>query len=206
MMRYLEILFCLLLALPINAHAQAQSYADDILDYREGYKTGLLKGRHPLKQPDTAYVQYYNVDAAYRVTAYFVMVTGTRPFPVRMAHGGQGRSVREYGYIYFNLGSASLKLYVYRFLDMENNPELSDRLFIPFTDRTNYKETFHGRRYLDLSANDIKNNKVTLDFNKCYNPHTAYEKGFPYIIPPEKNSLHIEIKAGEKIFGHNPGY
>jgi uncharacterized protein (DUF1684 family) len=101
---------------------------------------------------------------------------------------------------------ASLKLYVLRFVDMITNATLSDQLFIAFTDRTNYKETFLGGRYLDLSTNDIKDNNVELDFNKCYNPHTAYEKGYPYLIPPTENSLIIDIKAGEKIFGHNPGY
>jgi len=199
-----KLILCWLIAMPILVNAQ--SYVDDITDFRDGYKMSLLTGSHALKPADTAYVRFYDIDPDYRVKAFFVPINGAKPFPINTAHGGVRKSVRVYGYIYFNLMGAALKLYVYRFLDMENNPQLSDKLFIPFVDRTNYKETFGGGRYLDLSANDIKNNEVIIDFNKCYNPHTAYEKGYPYIIPPNANKLRIEIKAGEKIFGHDPGY
>jgi len=200
-----KLISAMLLVLPLWASAQS-SYEEDMLDYRQGYKASLLRGHHPLKPEDTAYLRFYDIDPAYRVNAFFVIVTGTKPFLMKNEHGGMYKAVRTYGYVYFNLMGASLKLYVYRFLDMQNNTDLNDQLFIPFTDRTNYRETFHGGRYLDLSIDDIKDGKVTIDFNKCYNPHTAYEKGYPFIIPPRANSLRIDIEAGEKIFGHNPGY
>ena len=200
-----RLIFIFLFTLPLPVRAQP-SYFEDMLDYRQGYKESLLNGRHGLKPEDTGYLRFYDIDPNYQVQAFFVIVTGTKPFPIKTMHGGISKSVRMYGYIYFNLMGAALKLYVSRFLNMENNAELGDQLFIPFTDRTNYRETFQGGRYLDLSTNDIKDGKVIIDFNKCYNPHTAYEMGYPYVVPPPVNRLRIDIKAGEKIFGHNPGY
>lgn len=201
-----NIICALLIALPLLVRAQSSSYIEDMLDYREGYKESLLHGNHALKPEDTGYIRFYGVDPEYKVQAFFVIITGAKPFAIKTEHGGISKAVREYGYVYFNLRGAPLKLHIYRFVDMETKPGLSDHLFIPFTDHTNYKETFPGGRYLDLSINDIKDNKVIIDFNKCYNPHTAYEKGYPYIVPTSDNHLNIDIKAGEKIFGHNPGY
>ena len=187
----------LLLMLPVVANAQ--SYTETIKDWQEGYKQSLLNGTHPLKPQDTPYVKFYNPDERYHVTATFVPITGTKPFLMENRHGDARIAVKEYGYVYINLMGGSITLTIYRFLK-------SGGLFIPFTDRTNYKETFPGGRYLDVDIDSIRDNRVVLDFNKAYNPHTAYEKGYPYMVPPARNSLRIKIDAGEKIFGRNPGY
>ena len=197
----------LFLFLFVPSVVNAQSYEDELLEYRQGYKTSLMHSGHPLKAEDTGYLRFYAPDPDYRVKAQFVITTAYRPFTMNTMHGGKKPAVREYGMVYFTVKGAPLTMYVYRFLTKpEDNTDASIRLFIPFTDRTNFKETFGGGRYLDVSAEDILNGNLVLDFNKCYNPHTAYEKNYPYIIPPDKNNLHVEIKAGEKIFGHNPGY
>ena len=200
-----NLLLYLFYLLPL--HTYGQSYADSLTRDREAYKAGLMQGTHGLKASDTGYVRFYDFDPSYRVNAVFVPTFGARPFPMATMHGGVSPSVKEYGIVYFNLKGAAVTMRIYRLMTRpEDNTDESIRLFIPFTDNTNYVETFGGGRYLDISAYDIQDNKVVLDFNKCYNPHTAYEKGFPYIIPPKANYLRIEIKAGEKIFGHNPGY
>jgi uncharacterized protein (DUF1684 family) len=192
----------LIVALPFMAGAQSYNYG--LEQWRNGYKMSLLSGSHPLKAADTAYLRFYAPDEDYRVKATFVPVHGARPFQLNTMHGGANLPVKEYGYVYFNLMGAALTLHIYMILN--TNSDKYDKLFIPFTDQTNYKKTFLGGRYLDVSVNDIKDDKLFIDFNKCYNPHTAYEKGYPYAIPPKANSIRIEIKAGEKIFGNNPGY
>ena len=191
--------------LPVVVYAQ--SYEDSLLQFREEYKASLLRGPHPLKPADTGYLRFYEPDYDYCVKATFVQVTGTKPFLMKTMHGGNNPAVREYGIVYFNLKGGTVTLHIYRLLTKpEDNTDESIRLFIPFTDNTNYKETFGGGRYLDVSAEDLLKGNVIIDFNKAYNPHTAYEKGYPYIMPPNANYLLIDIKAGEKIFGHNPGY
>ncbi len=171
-----------------------------MLQLRNVYKAGLLEGAHPLKASDTEYVRFYKPDPSYRVKAVFVQVTGARPFVMNTKHGDRGVAVREYGIVYFNLKGGPVTLHIYRLLTRpEDNTDVSIRLFIPFTDRTNYKETFCGGRYLDINAADLLNNdNVIIDFNKAYNPHTAYEKGYPYLICPAINSLLVEIKSRRK--------
>jgi len=195
----------LVVLLPLVVWGQ-NTYMEDMLEYRQEYKESLLNGKLGLKPEDTAYLRFFDIDPRYQVRAVFEPIGGRKPYPIQTAYGGTRKAVSVYGYVYFNLMGASLKLYVLRFMASENIPGASDQLFIAFTDRTNYRETFHGGRYLDLSITDIKDNFVMLDFNRCYNPHTAYQKGYPYIIPPTENDLRIDINAGEKIFGHNPGY
>ena len=210
-----KIFLYLLLLFPFVV--SAQDYEASILQFREGYKMSLMKGEHAMKPEDTSYLRFYKPDLAYRVKASFVQVTGTVPFRlgVKNRSGDVGPEVRDYGVVYFNMNGATITMHVYRVVtkpvfrvlarDINKTGE-NVILFIPFADRTNYKETFGGGRYLDVSAAQLQSGNVIIDFNKACNPHTAYEKHYPYILPPYDNSLPIEIKAGEKIFGHNPGY
>jgi len=213
-----------------------------IAQYRDGYKMSLLKGKDSLAAEDTGYLRFYDADPMYRVKATFEQVTGTVPFRMNTKHGSIGPQVRVYGTVYFNMNGATITLIVYRIVTRPkfrilarkiNNTDEETVLFIPFTDRTNNKETFLGGRYLDVSVASLQSGNVIIDFNKACNPHTAYEKGYPYIVLPsvedrsslteqinsrfhpdepsqfeaiQANDIPIEIKAGEKIFGHNPGY
>ncbi len=198
-----KLILSFVLAIPL--WCWGQSYSDNLLAFRQMYKEGLLIGSHALKPADTPYVQFYPPDEKYVVQATFVNSMDIAPILLHVKHGGVKRPTRCYGYVYFNMGGASIRLYVFQFMGHENDPDYTS-LFIPFCDMTNNKETFLGGRYMDISTENIKNNRVIIDFNTAYNPHTAYEKGYPYIIPPDENKLKIEIHAGEKIFGHNPGY
>jgi uncharacterized protein (DUF1684 family) len=198
-----KVLLSLFIALPLIVNAQ--SYADGLLAWRQEYTESLLQGNHPLKPDDTSYLRFYAPDPKYKVQGEFVKSSVINPFLLGVKHGGTNKAVRYYGNVYLNMDGATMTLYIFQFMGHENDSDY-DKLFIPFRDRTNYKETFEGGRYIDLLVSDIKDNRVVIDFNKSYNPHTAYEKGYPYIIPPPANNLLIEIRAGEKIFGHDPGY
>ena len=192
----------------------AQTYDASLLRYREAYKMSLLKGWQPLKPEDTAFVRFFEPDEDYCVKATFEQITGTAPFMMPSMHTSYGPQVKDYGIVYFSVKGAPITLHVFRLLTKphfrifanpaDTTPEHTI-LFIPFTDRSNYKETFKGGRCIDVSAADLAKGKVIIDFNKAYNPHTAYEKGYPYIIPPD-NAIMVEINAGEKKFGRNPGY
>jgi hypothetical protein len=75
--------------------------------------------------------------------------------------------------------------------------EYKNYLFIPFTDVTNGTDTYEGGRYIDISTSDIRDNKLTLDFNKAYNPYCCYTNGYNCPIPPKENELTIAVNAGE---------
>jgi hypothetical protein len=185
--------------LPFMAHAQR--YADSIAQYRQHYKSDFLTdARSPLKTADTGFLRFYPADIAYRVKAIFVPTPQSPEFSMP-THSGKDKAFRQYGTATFRLHDTLLVLHVYQNLALIKDPKYKDDLFIPFTDLTNYEETYAGGRYIDVSINDIKKNELILDFNTCYNPYCAFATGYSCPIPPDENKLPVHIRAGEKLFG-----
>ena len=193
----------LLLASLLPCYAQAQSYTDSIAGYRQHYKEEFITDSHsPLKAADTGYLRFYTPDPNYRLNADLTITGNTLPFQM-LTHSGKKKNYRQYGIIIFYLHDTLCTLHVYQSIDLiaKDAAKFKDYLFIPFTDETNYSETFGGGRYIDLSIQDITNGKLLLDFNKCYNMYCAYAGGYSCPIPPKENDLKVAIKAGEKLFG-----
>ena len=199
-------LFLTLLFTASIALANGQTYRDSIAAFRKEYVRDLLADkRAPIKPADTKHLHFYDADPAYRVWADFAVSPGSKPFLVA-THSGKQKPFKEYGTLTFIIRDTTVTLHVYQSVDLLNDLAHADDLFVPFNDRTNYETTFAGGRYIDLSAKDIVDNRILLDFNKCYNPYCAYADGYSCPIPPEENSLRIMIQAGEKLFTRNMGY
>ncbi len=191
------ILIALAVLMPLTM--QAQSFSDSIAQFRRHYKEEFItEERSPLKAADTGYLEFFKADKHYRVTATFIATPDAQSFDMP-THSGKTKKFRQYGWIKFKLNKKALTLQVFQNLSLKD-PKYKDDLFLPFTDLTTYKETYGGGRYIDFSINDIKDNKVTIDFNKCYNPYCAYAEGYNCPIPPVENRLPISIKAGEKMW------
>jgi uncharacterized protein (DUF1684 family) len=109
--------------------------------------------------------------------------------------GGEAEYFIKYGYATFKLKDKSHKLLL---LLQLNNEDEKDKLFLPFTDKTNGFETYGGGRYLDLDLE--KDDQLIIDFNFAYNPFCAYNDNYTCPVPPAENQLDIEIKAGEKEY------
>jgi hypothetical protein len=179
---------------------EAQTYKDSITKYREHYKQDFLTdARSPLKAADTGYLRFYKADPSYRVIASMEITKDAKPFMIP-THSGKLKPYRGYGILSFKLHGKSYVLHAYQSAD-STKKELAAYLFIPFTDKTNTKETYGAGRYIDIDTSEIKGDKVVLDFNKCYNPYCAFADGYSCPFPPRENDLKTEIKAGEKLFG-----
>jgi uncharacterized protein (DUF1684 family) len=188
---------CLLCSMA--AHGQ-KTYADSIAKHREQYIQEHLVDTHsPIKSQNVKGLQFFKPDAGYRVVATFTETPGSAPFMIE-THSGKKKPYKEYGVLQFSIHDTALTLHVYQNLDLIKSDIYKNYIFVPFNDRTNYITTYAGGRYMDLSITDIKDGKLVLDFNKCYNPLCAYADGYSCPIPPDENKLPIEIKAGEKIF------
>ena len=184
---------------------KAQSYDDSIKKYRQNYIKELHdEPRKPIAPGDDRYIHFFPADKKYCVWADFTPTPGATPFLVN-THSGKQKPFKEYGTLSFKINDTALVLHVYQSVDMVNDMAHKDDLFVPFNDETNYYTTFAGGRYIDLSVKDIVNNKILIDFNKCYNPYCAYTDGFSCPIPPAENNLHVSIIAGEKMFTKNTG-
>ena len=190
--------FCTL----ITTYAMAQvPFAGQLAQYRETYKKELLDSAGgPLKaKADLAYVHFYEPDSAYRIIATVERTINAEPFQMP-TYSGKTKEHVAYAVLSFTLAGKPQQLTLYRSLNLMKVPNYRDYLFLPFKDATSGRETYGGGRYIDFRTGDIKDGKVTLDFNRAYNPYCAYQEGYSCPIPPKNNVLSVAIEAGEKTY------
>lgn len=105
---------------------------------------------------------------------------------------------KRFGIATFSLNGKEYKLNVYQNQQLLLDFEYRNYLFLPFTDATNGHESYKGGRYIDLEIPTT--NKLTIDFNKAYNPYCAYNSKYSCPIVPAENHLNLKIKVGVKAF------
>lgn len=182
---------------------QAQQY--DVIAENKAYRDRTNKEFHnreksPLKASDLyrfTRLPFYDINTDFAVKAIFTRTPAETPFMMKTTTARKPIYIK-YGYLSFEIGGKKYHLNVYQNIDFQANIEEKNKLFIPFTDLTNGKETYGGGRYLDLDIPTGKN--VTLDFNMAYNPFCAYNEEYSCPIPPKENHLALEVKAGMKKF------
>lgn len=196
-----QLFFALLFMAGLNCFGQ--DYTAQINSFRAKYKSDfLIDSSSPLKKEDLQFVRFYTADSTYRVTADVTPLIDEDPIVISTFTGTGGKYLR-YVILKFMLKGKALELTVYRNTALANIPAYKDYLFLPFTDQTNGATTYGGGRYIDLREGDFKNGKLTLDFNKAYNPYCAFGAGYSCPKPPEENDLAISIEAGEKNFARD---
>lgn len=142
-------------------------------------------------------LEFFEIDESYIVEATFKRTESQLPFVMPTTTERKPIYVK-YGELTFTLKDEEFTLNVYQSQRLVSDPKYKDYLFIPFTDLTNGETTYGGGRYLDFK---IPNSlKVTIDFNKAYNPYCAYNGIYSCPIPPEENNLPIKIEAGVKKY------
>ncbi|WP_190285651.1 DUF1684 domain-containing protein [Montanilutibacter psychrotolerans] len=72
-------------------------------------------------------------------------------------------------------------------------------LFLVFADRTNGHGSYGAGRFLDATRPDPQG-RVTLDFNRTYNPPCAFTAFATCPLPPPENRLDLLVDAGEKAY------
>lgn len=73
-----------------------------------------------------------------------------------------------------------------------------DALFVIFADRTNKEQTYGAGRFVYVDK--PKDGKVTIDFNRAYNPPCAFNRYSTCPLPPPENRLNVAVTAGEKRY------
>jgi uncharacterized protein len=168
----------------------------------KNYQRKYVATHEVVKGGNRKHFRFYPIAAKFNITCRFEKSTDTAT--VVMKTSGTKIPTKDfvrYGKIFFTSNDTALSLTVYRSKELQNNPQYSRYLFIPFTDATTGNETYSSGRYIDFFTWDIKNDTVTIDFNKAYNPYCAYSAGYNCPIPPRENELKVAINAGEKLFG-----
>ena len=170
----------------------------------ENYKTNYIADRSnedgPISPEEAIGINFFEADSSYVVLARVELLDQKDTLTMPTANGKQKDYVK-YAYLHFDLQGKASKLLIFRSVRLMKNPLYRNALFLPFYDYSNGSMTYGGGRYMDLSINDIKDKTLILDFNRCYNPYCAYTSGYSCPIPPEENTIELEILAGESAYG-----
>jgi hypothetical protein len=105
---------------------------------------------------------------------------------------GQLLEMPVYGYLVFDSHGKTHRLAAI-------GDDESDTLWLIFADRTSGRETYGAGRFLYSDGMPV-NGRLTVDFNKAYNPPCAFNDYSTCPLPPLENRLDLEVTAGEKNF------
>jgi uncharacterized protein len=176
--------------------AQSKTYKDST----EAYFKKYVKEHEVVTGKDKELMSFFPVNEKLRINCNIERILNSPWFRMESS-GPVRRNYRTYGIIHFTINDTAVTLNIYQSQELMTSPQYKDHLFIPFTDATSGEETYESGRYIDLEINDIKTDKVLIDFNRAYNPYCAYVSGkYNCPIPPAENRLTVSIRAGEKLF------
>ena len=180
--------------------SEVDAYKAEIEHHREEYKQDFIKDeRSPLREPDFEFMHFYPADIDYKCDCSFVYTRDAKPFEMSTVSGNT-KIFTKYGIASCNIDGTSFDVNIYSSKQTQAIPGYRDYLFVPFKDLTSGESTYGGGRYIDMRMGDIRKGRVTIDFNKCYNPWCMYSDGYNCPIPPIENHIGVELNAGEKTW------
>ena len=154
----------------------------------------------PLKTKDLKKfkgLEFFKFDSAYVVKAILKRTPNEKPFEMKTTTSRLPRYVK-YAVLEFELKGESFKLDIFQNLNLMDDPEYVDYLFLPFLDETNGESSYGGGRYIELRIPE--GDEILIDFNKAYNPYCAYNEKYSCPIVPRQNYLRTKVEAGVKSF------
>jgi len=139
---------------------------------------------------------YWPIDTAYRVPAGLTQDRSGPPVIIQLQTStDQKRRMQKVGTLGFTLKQQTYQLTA--FVDLDTNDV--NRLFVPFGDLTNNKDTYGGGRYIELDRTPT--GLYDLDFNRAYHPFCVYNSSYDCPVPPQENRLQVAIPVGERLSG-----
>ena len=193
-------LFLILLLVTSSVYAQDKNKQSS-LEYQQQLNIEFADSlKSPLKEEDRSHfkaLEFFSIDKKYIVEAVLIRTKKEKTFQMKTSTD-RTPLYKKYGELHFTLEGKEMKLNVYQNIDLMKLQDYKDYLFLPFSDLTNGKESYIGGRYIDMRIPE--GHKVTIDFNKAYNPYCAYNYKYSCPIVPLENDLNIEINAGVKKF------
>jgi len=136
-------------------------------------------------------LQYFDADASWKLDARFESYVPARWIPI-MNVLGMELEMPSPGALVFERDGQTWRLDT-----IDENPA-APTLFVMFADGTTGRETYGAGRFLDVPRPVA--GRVTLDFNRAYNPPCAFNVFATCPLPPPQNKLTLRIPAGEKNF------
>jgi uncharacterized protein (DUF1684 family) len=166
---------------------------------RDGRKALRVKDADAEARRDFAGIDYFPIDASWRIEAEWVPFVPEQDLEIGTAIGTIDK-VKVPGKAVFQRDGRTFELLPYQ-------EEPGGELFFVIADQTSGKETYGAARFLyaALPAGGLaKPGKLVLDFNKAYNPPCAFTPFATCPLAPPENRLDVAVTAGEKKYagGH----
>jgi uncharacterized protein (DUF1684 family) len=141
-------------------------------------------------------LDYYPVDAAYRVVGEVVPYPSPRQLDLIDSHGNR-RPYLLFGQLHFELRETPCRLELY---STSTEAEEIERVgfMLMFTDTTSGKESYPAARYLDVEGKI--SGKIVVDFNQAYSPPCSFSPVYTCPFPRPQNRLPVAVEAGEKWY------
>ena len=170
-------------------------YRDDIEAWRAEKDAFMRSGESPVPEDRRRAFQplaYYPIDERFRVPASLKVNRGDDTMEMSTSTGTR-RAMRRIGVLSFTLDGQPMTLTAFA----EASDTTLTRLFVPFGDLTNQRETYRAGRYLDLDR--TATGLYDLDFNRAYHPFCLFNTAYECPIPPRENHLQVQVRAGERL-------
>lgn len=198
-MKYTFLLLSFFILFTVNAQ-EAKDYKDAKKFQQKMNKEFSSKEESPLTEEDLENfksLEFYPIDSSYIVVADLILATDSKPFKMKTTTD-RLPVYKLYATANFELKGKPYSLEIYQNEKLLLSTDYEDYLFLPFTDLSNGNGSYGGGRYLDLTI--PKGDQIVLDFNQSYNPYCAYNDKYSCPIPPKKNHIDTEVRAGVMAF------
>lgn len=178
-------------------HAEAPSVLG--FDDGKGVLTVLRRGQRKalrVRHADAATragfgsIEYWPVDPGWLVDARFIAHPDGRTIEIASITGGV-EPMANPGVVEFERDGAA-----YRLEALDGG---EGGLFLILADRTSGHGSYGAGRYLDVAAPDATG-RVSLNFNRAYNPPCAFTPFATCPLPPPENRLDLAVTAGEMAY------
>lgn len=163
--------------------------------FRESYAL-RIKDSQAVALQNFKGVENYPINEAWRIEGLFVRAAEGTSLEISNVLGQISES-SVFGMFEFKKDGKSYSL-------LGLGDEDSEDLWFIFADRTSGHGTYGAGRFL-YSDGMPENDRLTLDFNKAYNPPCAFNPYSTCPLPPQRNRMDLLVTAGEKDFHPDSG-
>lgn len=158
--------------------------------FRESYGLRIKDSQAKALQNFTA-VDSYAIDESWRITGRFIRAEEGTTLEIANVLGQISESP-VFGTFEFDMDGKTYSLLGLGTVDSKD-------LWFIFADRTSGHGTYGAGRFL-YSDGMPADDRLTVDFNKAYNPPCAFNPYSTCPLPPQVNRLNLAVVAGEKDF------
>ena len=169
----------------------SESYADTVKKQREKFLQNLTAEKDsPIASlKDFSGIKYFEADKNFIIDADFKAESAGQGM-ILMTDSTQ-TEIKKAGTATFSVNGKTFTVNIF---------DEGEHFLFPFRDLTSGKETYGGGRFINIPKENLKDDKLEIDFNNAHNFYCAYNESYICPIPPKENFIDAEIRAGEKKY------